>query len=60
MLLKGQAGRAEEGHGVVYGLVHWWTITMAKPEGQEEVASVCVTSPCLQAESKHTVGILLE
>lgn len=45
VLLKGQAGRAEEGHGVVYGLVRWWTIMMAKPKGQEEIASVCVTSP---------------
>lgn len=45
VLLKGQAGRTEEGHGNVCGLAHWWTITMAKPKGQEEIASVCVTSP---------------
>lgn len=54
VLLKGQAGRAEEGHGVVYGRARWWTITMAKPKGEEVIASVCVTSPRPQAESEHT------
>lgn len=54
VLLKGQAGRAEEGHGAVYGRARWWTVTMAKPEGQEEIASVWVTSLRPQAESEHT------